>query len=605
MGQVRLLPSHLINQIAAGEVVERPASVVKELVENSIDAGATHIEVTLRDGGASYLSVVDNGKGMGIEDLRLCVERHATSKLPNEDLFNIQTLGFRGEALPSIGAISRLTIQSRPHEEGEGYKLSVEGGVLGHAVPVAMSSGTKIEVKDLFYAIPARLKFLRTPTTEQGYIVEVLQRLSMAYPHVAFTLKTDQKNILKYDTQSLTVEGQLKRISEIMGEEFFHNSLPVTIEREDLSLKGFIGLPTLNRSNAQYQFLFVNGRPVKDKLLMGAVRAAYEDFLAHNRYPLVSLFLTLPPRELDVNVHPAKIEVRFKETGLVRSLIVGGLKQTLAQMAHRASNTVGEKTLEKFRPSGHSSSPERKSPSFAAPLFSASSGSRQLPLRRPEHLSAHDPAEIYFAPSARVQAVEIQQQELSHPLGAACAQVHGTYIISQTEKGIVITDQHAAHERLVYEKLKLAIKNAGPKSQLLLIPEVIKLPANEFNGLVKQADALQSLGLVFEPFGEDSVLVREVPAILAKCDVKRLIKDLAEEIVEEGLSSTLEEKIHEICSLMACHGSIRAGHKMNVTDMNELLRQMEKTPYSGQCNHGRPTHIVLNLKDIEKLFERR
>ncbi|MEI8320666.1 MAG: DNA mismatch repair endonuclease MutL [Alphaproteobacteria bacterium] len=602
MTKIRLLPSHLVNQIAAGEVVERPASVVKELVENSLDAGATHIEVSLRDGGASYLSIMDNGHGMTADNLRLCIERHATSKLPEDDLFNINTLGFRGEALPSIGAISRLKIQSRARGQEDGYSLSVEGGMLGEIIPVAMTEGTKIEVKDLFYAIPARLKFLRTKATEQGYVVDVLQRLSMIYPHVAFTVKTEEKTLWKYDGHSPDSQGQLKRISDIMGAEFFDNSLPVNLEREDMTLTGFVSLPTLNRSNAQHQFLFVNGRPVKDKLLTIAVKLAYQDFIAHDRYPLVSLFLNLPPRDVDVNVHPAKTEVRFKDINLVRSFLIGGLKQTLAQMGHRSSNTVSEKTLERFQSASPSLSSFQQSirPNFSRPA------SYQMPLRASEHLSAKDPAEVYFAPSVRTYEMEMQadvQQE--YPLGMACAQVHETYIVSQTKQGIVVTDQHAAHERIVYEKLKREFKEAGVKSQILLIPEVVKLSGNDLQALLGQEESLKALGFVFEAFGEDSVLIREVPAMLAHLDIKKLAKDLSEEITEQGKSSTLEERLNAVCSLMACHGSIRSGHKMLISEMNELLRQVEKTPYSGQCNHGRPTHIVLSLNDIEKLFERK
>lgn len=609
MSKIRLLPSHLINQIAAGEVVERPASVVKELVENALDAGADHIEVCLREGGAGYLSVTDNGVGMLPEDLRMAVERHATSKIPEDDLFHISTLGFRGEALPSIGAVSRLRIQSRPANQEDGYEILVEGGCLKEPIPVAKAPGTKVEVSDLFYAIPARLKFLRTSTTEQNYVVDVLHKLSMAYHAVSFVLKTDRKTLFQYKRQPQHKEGQLKRISEIMGEEFFANALPVEMEKEGLTLQGFIGLPTLNRSNAQLQFLFVNGRPVKDRVLTGSIRAAYHDFIAHDRHPLVCLFLTLPPREVDVNVHPAKTEVRFKDPNLVRSLMVGGLKHTLSGMAHRAANTLSDNSLKRFHLLRQEVSMEKPSaPAFSIriPASFTKAPSYQMPLRAREHLAAQDPAEVYFAPSVRVQEKQIEgDQEVQHPLGSACAQVHETYIISQTKDGIVITDQHAAHERIIYERLKKEFHNSGVKSQLLLVPEVVKLTTKDFKSLMEQQSAFQSLGLILEDFGADSVLVREIPAILVGIEVGRLVKDLAEDIAEHGDILKMEERMYAIFSLMACHSSIRSGHRMVTAEMNALLREMENTPYAGQCNHGRPTHITLSRKDIEKLFERR
>ena len=461
MASIRRLPSNLINQIAAGEVVERPASAVKELVENSIDAGATHIEIVIREGGRSLITVMDNGRGIPAPEMALALERHATSKLPDEDLFNIASLGFRGEALPSIGAVSRLTLTSRTSTSSEGWKISVEGGVLGVLEPTSFTKGTKIEVRDLFFAIPARLKFLKTPTTETAHVVEIVQRLAMAYGHITFILKTDQKTLLSLEAVAETPEGQLKRLSEIMGSDFFENALPVDAEREGFKMTGFISLPTLNRSNAQMQFLFINGRPVRDKILAGAVRAAYQDFLAHDRHPLLTLFLEVPSRFVDVNVHPAKTEVRFQDSGFVRGFIVSVLKATLSGMTHRTSTSASAQALEAMAPF----SPQKQR-SFGS--FSAS------PRSSSPSFFAQESREV-MVPFARALVAEEEISPKNFPLGAACAQLHETYIIAQTEDGLVIVDQHAAHERLVYERLKKDLETTGVKRQLLLIPEIIEV----------------------------------------------------------------------------------------------------------------------------------
>ncbi len=592
MASIRRLPSNLINQIAAGEVVERPASAVKELVENSIDAGATHIEIMLREGGRSLISIMDNGRGIPSDEMALALERHATSKLPDEDLFNIASLGFRGEALPSIGAVSRLTLTSRTSASSEGWKISVEGGVLSSLEPTPSPLGTKIEVRDLFFAIPARLKFLKTPATETAHVVEIVQRLAMAYGHITFILKTDQKTLVSLEAVADTPEGQLKRLSEIMGSDFFENALPVDAEREGFKMTGFIGLPTLNRSNPQLQFLFINGRPVRDKILAGAVRAAYQDFLAHDRHPLLTLFLEVPSRFVDVNVHPAKTEVRFQDSGFVRGFIVSVLKGTLSGMTYRTSTSAAHQALEAMAPPSFQKQRSLGSFSATARPFSPS-------------FFAQESGEVLAEPFARTLVAEEDKPLENFPLGAACAQLHETYIIAQTKDGLVIVDQHAAHERLVYERLKKGLETTGISRQLLLIPEIVEVTDSEICLLRQHGEDLEKLGLVFDEFGDRSIAIREVPTLLGHSDIRLLVKDLAEEFVELGASFKLTEKIHEVCSLMACHGSVRAGKKMSIPEMNDLLRQMERIPYSGQCNHGRPTQVALKLSDIEKLFGRR
>jgi DNA mismatch repair protein MutL len=606
MTLIQRLPSNLINQIAAGEVIERPASVVKELVENAIDAGATQIDVILRDGGKSYISVVDNGCGMSPDDLRLSIERHATSKLPTKDLFNISTLGFRGEALPSIGAISRLILTSRTETAPQAWALSIEGGQNPHLIPAAGTVGTKIEVKDLFFAVPARLKFLKSTPVETQHIIDHLNRLALAYPDRGFSLTHDQKTLFSYPAHENSQGAVLNRLKQVMGQKFEQDALEIKNNREEYELAGFIGLPTLNRTNTQFQFLFVNGRPVKDKLFSAAIRVAYQDFLAHDRHPLVCLYLTVPHHSLDVNVHPAKTEVRFQDTQFVRGFLISTLKQTLAGMQHRSASPSGEEALAAFRPKEifHQMSlgnvPSRSSypSSFLPPLKKAmeSSFSFQSPVTTVTEHTALEPPE----------SISPQAQDLTcFPLGAACAQLHENYIVAQTQDGLVIVDQHAAHERIVYERLKQDIGQNTVKTQILLIPEVVDLPKKEHDFLIQHQEALLQLGIVLESFGDTSVLVREVPTLLQQADIKSLIKDLAEDLADDGEGLTIQKKMNEICSSLACHGSVRAGRQLSLSQMNDLLRQMEKTPYSGQCNHGRPTQIELKLKDIEKLFGRR
>ncbi|MBP6952002.1 MAG: DNA mismatch repair endonuclease MutL [Alphaproteobacteria bacterium] len=597
---IRKLEAHLINQIAAGEVIERPAAAVKELVENSLDAGATTITVQLREGGRSLIAVTDNGVGMTSEDLELSVERHATSKLPTSDLFNIQTLGFRGEALPSIGSVSRLHLTSRAQNTQEAWTLKIEGGEKQPLVPASHLQGTHIEVKDLFYATPARLKFLKTPSTELSHAIELLNRLALSHPHVGFKLMADQRVVFDHTICPTLPE----RLAQIMGSEFVQNALPIEMTRGDIFLKGFISLPTFNRVNTSHQYLFVNGRPVKDKLLQGAVRAAYQDFLASNRYPLLALFLELPHEDVDVNVHPSKIEVRFRDSGLIRGTIVSALKQTLAKASHQTSTTISAQALQALRPKS------LHQPSLTEFIPRSSQSTRISGW--PQHSVSNDPTflkesssstplndfeETSPSPSLNEAPLDIP------PLGFAKAQFHETYIFAQTQEGLVIIDQHAAHERLVYERLKTEIGHV--KRHPLLIPVVVELAEDTVPLLKSIQDDLLTLGLVIEPFGEKAVLIRETPALLGDINLQALLQDLLDELKELGEPLSLKKRLAEILATSACHNSVRAGRKLTVEEMNALLRQMEQTPHSGQCNHGRPTYVELKKADLEKLFGRR
>lgn len=625
---IRLLPPYLVNRIAAGEVVERPAAVVKELVENALDAGAGRIEVTVRQGGRALIAVVDDGRGMAPDELALAVDRHATSKLPDDDLVNIASLGFRGEALPSIGAVSRLAITSRPAGAENAWAIRVEGGAKHPPEPAAHPPGTRVEVRDLFYATPARLKFLKTERTEQNHAVDVVQRLAMAHPDVTFSVTGDDgRQLLKLGAETGDlIDARLMRLGAIMGREFRDNALVVDAERDGIRLTGHTGLPTLSRGTAQHQYLFVNGRPVRDRLVVGAVRGAYQDFLARDRHPMVALFLELPPAEVDVNVHPAKTEVRFRDAGSVRGLIVGALRHALAEAGHRASTTVAQAALGAFRPGSAPNLPPASRPGTMPAGYGQWTGSRPPSTGLSEAMHAayaptgahsaspfHDgtsrdgpPLDGTGAPSAPPAAVEDPAPDrIDHPLGAARAQVHETYVVAQTRDGIVIVDQHAAHERLVYERMKAMLANSGVKRQILLIPEIVELDGAAADRLLQRADELAELGLVIESFGAGSVAVRETPALLGEGDIQGLIKDLADELAELGGTFALKERLEDVCGTMACHGSIRAGRRLNPAEMDALLREMEATPHSGQCNHGRPTYVELKLSDIEKLFGRR
>ena len=601
---IRRLPEHVVNRIAAGEVIERPASAVKELVENSLDAGATRVDVHIRDGGKSLISVVDDGIGMTPDELRLAVERHATSKLPQDDLDNIQTLGFRGEALPSIGSVGRLSITSRTADSDTAWRLDIEGGDIGELSPAPLSKGTRIELRDLFYATPARLKFLRADRTESSQVADAISRLAMARPDVSFTLIDGERTKIKLEaTRGDLLDARLRRLSGVMGKEFAENALPIEAERESLRLTGYAGLPTLNRGNAQMQFLFVNDRSVKDRLLFGAVRGAYADFLARDRHPLLALFLEIDAAYVDVNVHPAKAEVRFREAGVVRGLIVGALRHALAEAGHRASTTVASAALGAIRP-GENSGPAlpfgRTYPHMAN-YPSPGVSERATAFQSPGFAAAQG-----LAPTAPPTAeMQLAAETENFPLGAARAQVHETYIVAQTDDGIVIVDQHAAHERLVYEKMKSALDAEGVRRQGLLIPEVVELGEDAVDRLNARTAEFAELGLVLEGFGPGAVIVRAVPSLLGQVDVAGLIRDLADELAELGDSFVLKERLEDVCGTMACHSSVRSGRRLNGEEMNALLRQMEATPHSGQCNHGRPTYVELKLADIERLFGRR
>ena len=656
-----------INKIAAGEVVERPASVIKELVENAIDAGAARIEIITAGGGKNLMRVIDDGHGMRREALQLAVQRHCTSKLSPDDLMDIRHLGFRGEALPSIGSIARLTIASRHHSEEHGWEITVEGGKRSAPKPAALSLGTRIDVEDLFFTTPARLKFLKTDRAENAAITEVVKRLALANPSIRFTLSGSDRSRLDYPS----IEGpdaHLVRIGQVMGKAFRDNAVEIDALRDGVRLTGFAGLPTLNRANSLQQFLFVNGRPIRDKLMLGAIRGAYSDFLGGGRYPCVLLFIDCDPHQVDVNVHPTKADVRFRDPGSVRGLLVGAIRQAIMEAGHRATTTGGAATLAALRPDGlrrtdaaqilnpYSRQPDerggatppsgaygtydphepRKAPDwdwrngpFAPPPEAgqgpgphlAESGQGDFapqtvpPVNEPTMDSRRDSRREAEAqgrmvdltpPSADARANETEPdpERLARPLGAARAQIHENYIIAQTEDGLVIVDQHAAHERLVYEKLKAALATKGIARQGLLIPHVVELEEEDVARLEEAQDALAKLGLSLEPFGPGAVAVRETPAILGKPDLDRLVRDVADDLAEWDKASRVEEKILHVAATMACHGSVRSGRRLRAEEMDALLRDMEATPHSGQCNHGRPTYVELKLTDIERLFGR-
>jgi DNA mismatch repair protein MutL len=584
---IRPLDEAAINRIAAGEVVERPASAVKELVENALDAGARHISVDYAAGGKLLIRVTDDGCGMTADDLPLAVARHATSKIDGSDLLNIRSFGFRGEALASLGAVGRLTLTSRV-EGQDGASLTVEGGRIAAARPASAQKGTVIELRDLFYATPARLKFLRSDRAEAQAIVDVVRRLAMAEPHVGFTLTEmddSPRQILRADAMNGDFFDALQgRLTGILGREFTENALKIDIERDGMRLTGYAALPTYSRGTSVQQFIFVNGRPVLDRLLLGALRVAYFDFLSRDRHPAAVLNLICDPERVDVNVHPAKSEVRFREPEAARSLIITGLRSALSGAGHRASTTVGDATLAAFA-----------TPSRAYQMPNPSTLSRGLAWQAPQGFAE--------APQARLDPPDATDQ--NHPLGAARAQLHENYIIAQTATGMVIVDQHAAHERLVYERLKRQMAENGITAQALLIPEIVELSPGDAARLLDVAPELARFGLVIEPFGGTAIAVRETPAILGTVSAAALLRDVLDELADLGQSHSLQSKIEAILSRMACHGSVRSGRQLRADEMNALLREMEATPHSGQCNHGRPTYVELQLHDIERLFGRR
>ena len=615
--RIRHLPEYLINQIAAGEVIERPAAAIKELVENAIDAKATHIEIDIRNGGKSLIIIRDNGIGMNKDELNAALDRHATSKLPGDDLVNIEHLGFRGEALPSIGAVSRLTIKSKPKGETDAWEISVHGGKKHDASPTAHADGTTIEVRDLFYATPARLKFLKTDRAEYGAIKETISRIAMAFPEIEFKLIAEGQTKLHLPReQGNLLDQRRERLSALLGSEFGENSFPVEAERESIKLSGYASLPTLSRGTSQQQFLFINGRPVKDRLILGCVRAAYMDVLHHGRHPLVALFIDIPAEQVDVNVHPAKTEVRFRDAALVRGLIISALKHALLNDGQTTSSTLATQALGKMSPQPlHNSLPLQRGHKPAVPRYYASvnqnlaekSQEFYTPLSSASNLAPQMDELEQFVPSARHddiadEAIEAEQ----YPLGAAKAQIHENYIIAQSKDGLVIIDQHAAHERLVYEKFKQQMDQGQIESQGLLVPEIIDMDDTRSALLLDHQELLKQLGLEIEIFGSGSVAVQAIPAIMSdKANIPKLINEIIDEISEHNTAQKLEKSIHEILSTMACHGSVRSGRRLNTHEMNALMRQMEDTPNAAHCNHGRPTYITLQLKDIEKLFGRR
>ncbi|MCC7250824.1 DNA mismatch repair endonuclease MutL [Hyphomicrobium sp.] len=594
---IRQLSPETINRIAAGEVVERPASVVKELVENALDAGATEIEVVTAGGGLSLIRVTDDGCGMDKGDLALSVARHATAKLDGDDLLAIHTLGFRGEALPSIGSIAHLTIASRPRGARDAFEITVDRGTKLPLKPAALNPGTRVEVRDLFSATPARLKFLKSERAENLAVSEAVKRLAMAHPHVGFSLTTGERAGLSLPRSAASADGMLERLGRIMGRAFMTDAMPVSGERDGISISGFAGLPTLHRPDAAYQFLFVNGRPVRDKLLVGAVRAAYGDLVPRGRHPLLALFVALPPTEVDVNVHPAKVDVRFRDSGAVRGLIIGALRHALEGAGFRASAQGGARTLETLARTVVAT-PQAEPPH--------GTGLRAEAARNAGFAEEQAAFDGLAAVSAATEAHDLPVADHQHrPLGAARAQLHETYIVAQTETSVVIVDQHAAHERLIYERLKGALANGGVARQALLIPALVEVGDDEAVLLDEKAAELAELGLVLERFGTAAIAVREVPALLGSTDVDGLVKDLAADLMAEGSAAPLRERLEAVASRMACHGSVRAGRRLTAAEMNALLREMEATPFSGQCNHGRPTYVELKLSDIERLFGRR
>lgn len=615
-----------MNRIAAGEVVERPASVVKELVENSLDAGATHIKVTLEAGGLSLIEIADDGHGMDAQMLKMALARHATSKLKSDeqghvDLLNITKLGFRGEALPSIASVSRLNIYSIAAGTGQANEMNVEGGKQGPLRPAAArrDQGTEISVRDLFYATPARLKFMKSVRAETAAVTQMVKQIALAQPETGFHYSVDgRRKLLLSPNQSRT-----ERLSAILSSEFVQNAVSVELERENARLTGLAGLPTFNHGGPSWQYLFVNGRPVRDRMLTGCLRAAYQDLLARDRHPAALLYLELDPEWVDVNVHPAKTEVRFRDPALICGLIISGLRHALAQAGHRASTTVAGFALGRMRAEGLPPAPYRQS---GAPLLrgqpSVSARNMAFEAQSPELGTGFNAAsgenelgerESEYSPGPQNETVSThivplpQQDYVSedYPLGAARTQLFENFIIAQSAQGMVIIDQHAAHERLTLGKLQAALNQSGIARQSLLIPEIVELEEEDCALLLDQKEMLLQLGLSIEPFGNGAISVSETPALLRQFDVKGLIHDLIEDLKQFGKTMSLKEKMDEICSTIACRASVKSGRRLSLDEMNQLLRDMEATPFSGQCNHGRPTYVELSLADIERLFGRR
>ena len=580
MNNIKKLPDNLINQIAAGEVIERPSSALKELIENSIDAGASKISISLSEGGKTLIEVIDDGMGMNLHDLKMCLERHATSKINDGDLVHINSPGFRGEALPSIGSIANLVIESYDKLKDEAWQISIINNKK-NIEPSLIRFGTKVTITDLFLKVPARLKFMKTNATEIRYCKEVVKHLAMSHPKISFSLTIDSKRIFNWEkSEKADFEGTKNRLYQVMGEDFIKSSVSVHIERDGLILAGMVGMPTLNRNTGREQYLFVNNRPVKDRNLIGALRGAYKGLIEHNRFPVAVLFLDILSQDVDINVHPAKVEVRFKDSGKVRSIIVSGVRKALEKAGLNTASEISNALIDKM--------------SFDEKVINDNSNNINL-----QHID--------LSPSSRFAEnidSESFNNQRTYPLGSAIAQAHGTYIISETENGLILIDQHAAHERIVLEKIREGFLNSNIQKQILLIPEVVELSGDHFEVIIKYKDSLIKLGLVIEEFDNNAIIIREHPAILDKVNFSILIKDIAEEIIDFGSEFVLSERLDNICGNMACHSSIRSGRLLLTSEMNALLREMEVTPNSSQCNHGRPTFIKLSVTDIEKLFGR-
>ncbi|RFB98893.1 DNA mismatch repair protein MutL [Rhizobium leguminosarum bv. trifolii] len=602
---IRQLSETLINQIAAGEVIERPASAAKELIENALDAGATRIEIATSGGGKALLRVSDNGSGMDAADLELAVRRHCTSKL-SDTLEDIRTLGFRGEALPSIGSVARLSIASRRRDSTGGHEIAVNAGKIAHLRPAAANPGTIVEVRDLFFATPARLKFLKTEKAEAGAITEIVKRMAIAFPAVRFVLSGSDRTTLEFPA---TGDDHLARMAQVLGKDFRDNAIALDAVREEISLTGFAGVPTFNRGNSAHQYAFVNGRPVQDKLILSAIRGAYAETIPSGRYPVAVLSISLDPALVDVNVHPAKSDVRFRDPGLVRGLIVGAVREALSRDGSRAATTGASDMLRAFRP-GFQPYAQRPQTAWSAETspsrsYQPASGLGERPQASFDGLSMPTArAEPQFSPQSAAAEPASGETTGRYPLGAARAQIHANYIVAQTEDGLVIVDQHAAHERLVFEAMRKALHSKRLASQVLLIPEIVDIPEEDCDRLMQHAGELSELGLAIERFGPGAIAVRETPAMLGEVDAHGLIRQLADEIAEWDTASGLSAKLEYVAATMACHGSVRSGRRLRPEEMNALLREMEVTPGSGQCNHGRPTYIELKLSDIERLFGR-
>ncbi|MBB2754829.1 UNVERIFIED_ORG: DNA mismatch repair protein MutL [Rhizobium aethiopicum] len=602
---IRQLSETLINQIAAGEVIERPASAAKELIENALDAGATRIEIATSGGGKALLRVSDNGSGMDAADLELAVRRHCTSKL-SDTLDNIRTLGFRGEALPSIGSVARLSIASRRRDSAGGHEIAVNAGKIAHLRPAAANPGTIVEVRDLFFATPARLKFLKTEKAEAGAITEIVKRMAIAFPAVRFVLSGSDRTTLEFPA---TGDDHLARMAQVLGKDFRDNAIALDAVREEISLTGFAGVPTFNRGNSAHQYAFVNGRPVQDKLILSAIRGAYAETIPSGRYPVAVLSISLDPALVDVNVHPAKSDVRFRDPGLVRGLIVGAVREALSRDGSRAATTGASDMLRAFRP-GFQPYAQRPQTAWSAetspsrPYQPASGLGERLQASFDGLSMPTARAEPQFSPQPAASDTTSPETTGRYPLGAARAQIHANYIVAQTEDGLVIVDQHAAHERLVFEAMRKALHSKRLASQVLLIPEIVDIPEEDCDRLMQHAGELSELGLAIERFGPGAIAVRETPAMLGEVDAHGLIRQLADEIAEWDTASGLSAKLEYVAATMACHGSVRSGRRLRPEEMNALLREMEVTPGSGQCNHGRPTYIELKLSDIERLFGR-